>query len=338
MSEQEQLERERRLGRWAAAAAGAAIALTVAALVIQAAVIKPVTYNGHTIKISNASSTAQGLILTAKQPSTYLVLQIVGALALPLIGLVLIYLYEAARLRRPQLPGWLRWALIAAPLAAAALSVANQVRDNDAAKKFVHLPFHETLGKAGDTKATDLLQHTGAAIGAAYEIVQLLFAIAVIFTCIQAMRTGLLSRGMGFFGAFIGVEFLIPIAAILNPLAPIIFEIAWLGAVATIFLDRWPGGRGPAWSALEPIPWPTAAQRRAEMDAARGGGNGGQPENAARSAPPRGGGALARAVRAATREDQDDGAGAATAVSDEEPPDEVKQHPRSKKRKRKRRG
>ncbi|MEJ7715557.1 MAG: hypothetical protein WKF40_07580 [Thermoleophilaceae bacterium] len=29
-----------------------------------------------------------------------------------------------------------------------------------------------------------------------------------------------------------------------------------------LFLDRWPNGRGPAWSAVEAIPWPTAAEIR----------------------------------------------------------------------------
>jgi hypothetical protein len=33
-----------------------------------------------------------------------------------------------------------------------------------------------------------------------------------------------------------------------------------------LFLGRWPGaaGRGPAWETGEAIPWPSAAERRAE--------------------------------------------------------------------------
>jgi len=39
----------------------------------------------------------------------------------------------------------------------------------------------------------------------------------------------------------------------------------WLFALAALFLDRWPGGRGPAWASGEAEAWPTVSQRNAEL-------------------------------------------------------------------------
>jgi hypothetical protein len=47
------------------------------------------------------------------------------------------------------------------------------------------------------------------------------------------------------------------------PLLPATFiQLFWIVALGVLFLNRWPNGRGPAWSAVEVIPWPTAAQVR----------------------------------------------------------------------------
>ena len=52
----------------------------------------------------------------------------------------------------------------------------------------------------------------------------------------------------------------------------------WTVALGVLFLDRWPNGRGPAWSVVEAIPWPTAAQ-------IRGVAAGGEPETDPPGAP-----------------------------------------------------
>jgi hypothetical protein len=48
----------------------------------------------------------------------------------------------------------------------------------------------------------------------------------------------------------------------LLPLVPIVVQAFWLGAIGSLYLGNWPGGRGPAWETGEPDPWPTPAQRR----------------------------------------------------------------------------
>jgi hypothetical protein len=71
---------------------------------------------------------------------------------------------------------------------------------------------------------------------------------------------GLLSAFMGALGAAAGVLVVLPFAGI----SPAI-QAFWLGALGALFLGRWPAGRGPAWESGEAEPWPTAAQRRAEL-------------------------------------------------------------------------
>ena len=49
-------------------------------------------------------------------------------------------------------------------------------------------------------------------------------------------------------------------------------QLFWVMALGFLFLNRWPGGRGPAWETGEPIPWPSAAERRAESAGGEEGG------------------------------------------------------------------
>ena len=46
-------------------------------------------------------------------------------------------------------------------------------------------------------------------------------------------------------------------------------QLFWIVALGMLFLNRWPNGRGPAWSVVEAIPWPTAADAQAARQARR---------------------------------------------------------------------
>jgi hypothetical protein len=76
------------------------------------------------------------------------------------------------------------------------------------------------------------------------------------------MRAGLLSRFMGILGIFVGVLLVIPLGVQ-------ILQLFWFAALGLLFLDRWPGGRGPAWQTAEAIPWPGAAEQREEIERRR---------------------------------------------------------------------
>jgi hypothetical protein len=84
----------------------------------------------------------------------------------------------------------------------------------------------------------------------------LAFAFSMIMTNVNAIRVGLLSTFAGVIGVIGGVLFVIP----LGP--PQLLMFFWLVSVAIIFLDRWPGGRGPAWASGKAMKWPTAMERR----------------------------------------------------------------------------
>lgn len=94
---------------------------------------------------------------------------------------------------------------------------------------------------------------TGFGIGGA-----LGFVFAIFYTCLWAMRTGLLSRFWGSLGMALGVGFLLGLFP---------FLLIWFLYVTLLLLGRLPGGRPPAWAAGEAIPWPTPGEKAAaEME------------------------------------------------------------------------
>ena len=106
----------------------------------------------------------------------------------------------------------------------------------------------------------------------------LAFGFSFVMISLSAMRAGLLSRFMGILGIIVGVLYVIPLLGG----GPPIVNIFWTGALAALFLDRWPGGRGPAWAAGEAIPWPSAMDQAKAREAAK---QGEQPEPEEPSAP-----------------------------------------------------
>jgi hypothetical protein len=83
--------------------------------------------------------------------------------------------------------------------------------------------------------------------------------IALLYTGLWAMRTGLLSRFWGSLGMVAGIAFLLGPLSFVTMVFFVYFGLLALGFV--------PGGRPPAWGAGEAIPWPTAGERAAaEME------------------------------------------------------------------------
>ena len=80
------------------------------------------------------------------------------------------------------------------------------------------------------------------------------FDVALFYSCLWAMRTGLLTRFWGSLGMALGV-------AALFGLMP--FVLLWFLYFGVLLLDRLPGGRPPAWAAGEAIPWPTPGEKAA---------------------------------------------------------------------------
>jgi hypothetical protein len=80
------------------------------------------------------------------------------------------------------------------------------------------------------------------------------FVVAIFYSCLWAMRTGLLSRFWGSLGMALGF-------ATLLGLLP--FLLIWLIYFAFLMLGAVPGGKPPAWEAGEAIPWPTPGEKAA---------------------------------------------------------------------------
>jgi hypothetical protein len=323
VGKQEQLGWER---KWAPFAAGAAF---IAALLPIASTIWASSLLGS---IPSTNSEDQFLRRVHDHASGYVAAGVISSIGTLALAPVLVYLYRAIAARRPQIPRIALILAVAAPLVAAGAGVARQAVIAHTANQYVAEPQKPTsaaeqkkidsitdpqkhldeVEKNASTQARDKLK-SGSVTTVAYVglIANLLLGVAFVLIAMHAMRSGLLSRFMGILGVIVGALTAVPILGG----APVV-QLFWLVAMAILFLNRWPQGRGPAWETVEEIPWPTAQERREALAPADAGD---------------------RPARVADR-------------GDPEPEPEVHHtreaarpradttHPRSKKRKRKRRG
>ncbi len=79
-------------------------------------------------------------------------------------------------------------------------------------------------------------------------------AIALFYTCLNAMRVGLLSRFWGSLGMALGVAALLLLVQ---------FSLIFFIYLGLLLIGRIPGGRPPAWPAGRAVPWPTAGEKAA---------------------------------------------------------------------------
>jgi hypothetical protein len=80
------------------------------------------------------------------------------------------------------------------------------------------------------------------------------FVFALFYTCLWAMRTGMLTRFWGSLGMALGVAALLSL---------VVFTLVWFLYIGFLVIGRIPGGRPPAWAAGEAIPWPTPGEKAA---------------------------------------------------------------------------
>lgn len=92
---------------------------------------------------------------------------------------------------------------------------------------------------------------------------------AFVLLGLNAMRAGLLTRFMGVLAMIVGVTFILPIDQ------QGVVRAFWLGALGFLLIGKWPGGPPKAWLTGEAEPWPSAAEVRAQRDAAAEAASGG---------------------------------------------------------------
>ena len=90
------------------------------------------------------------------------------------------------------------------------------------------------------------------------------FIVAIIYTSLQALRVGLLTRFTGSLGIALGAAFIL-----LGKFA-LIAILAWTGYLGLLYLGRQRGPRPPAWDAGEAIPWPRPGEEPAAATSSGG--------------------------------------------------------------------
>jgi hypothetical protein len=89
-----------------------------------------------------------------------------------------------------------------------------------------------------------------------YQLGRFGLALALVIICLNAMRTGLLTRFFGVLGILSGILLVLPIDQ------PGIIRSFFLIALGLMFLGKWIGGRPPAWSTGTAQPWPSQQEMR----------------------------------------------------------------------------
>jgi len=263
MTRAETLEQE---SRWALPVAVAT--LISVALIIGVRFVNSVSGDGdaevlRSIHENTGSVTATGLM---------------QAVAFALLVFPLVYLFRAARARSPQVRSQLIGLVVVAPLFLALSAGLAIVSQQEAADQFVageakstltKLEAHEECVEEDESPLRDCEQtkrEDDEASNARTEASLTPFAtglglagglglvVALFYTCLWAMRTGLLSRFWGSLGMALGIATLFGL---------IIFLMVWLVYFALLVLGKVPNGRPPAWAAGEAVPWPTPGERAA---------------------------------------------------------------------------
>ena len=187
---------------------------------------------------------------------------VLAALAIVVLVLVLLLLFEAARFRRREIFGPARPLVLYGGAAFAAVSVAHPVVGAILTHKFA-------TGTDFSTRAVEHALTKGTA-NLTIQYLSLLSGLAlaagVITTMMAAQRVGLVPRWMGILGIVSGLLLFIPFGGAQLQIIPSFFMVM----MGILLIGKWPGGDPPAWEAGEARPWPTAAEQRAEREAARG--------------------------------------------------------------------
>ena len=203
-------------------------------------------------------STPDLLLSIDDDSSGYMTAAILAAVATLCLVATFYYLFRAIDARGGGIPRWFVYVIVVAPIAYAVSRVIYAIDAIDIADRFVS-EAGAIRGSAGNDRAKDLSDispvvlalQTAGTVGVAFLFVML---------PLRARRVGLLTPFMSILGVIAGVLIVFPFASI-----SAIVQAFWLGALGALLFGRWPGGRGPAWESGEAEPWPTVAQRRAEL-------------------------------------------------------------------------
>ncbi len=239
---------EERWSRPVAFATLASILLIVAAIVVASQAVGGGDGESELLRNVDAHRGAQML-------SSILQAIGVGLLAAPLY-----YLFRAAQARSETMRGQLVGVVVAAPLFLAVLAILSGISTLHAASDFVANEVPHLMAKgvslgsdraneaASDAISEAPLRPLAAGFGLGG---QLGFVVAMVYTALHAMRTGLLTRFWGSLGMALGAVSFIFFQ----------FTLLWFVYLGLLLLGL--GGKPPAWESGEAEPWPTPGEKAA---------------------------------------------------------------------------
>lgn len=249
MNRREILEREERLAPYAATCAILVPLLFLGATAIAGGVSFPDGLPTDALPVFDAN---HGPLLAGS---------ILQALSFALMAVPLFYLFRAAQARSDRVLGPMIGFAVIGPAAIAAQAILSYAGRTQLASDFL-----AQASASGDvyTLYDDLRDDSSLLISTAIAAQLGFFALIVgmVYTPLQAMRVGLLTRFFATLGMALGViSFLLPVQ-ILQPALPL-----WFGWLGFLILGRVPGGRPPAWETGEAIPWPRPGEEPQPMHA-----------------------------------------------------------------------
>jgi hypothetical protein len=202
---------------------------------------------------------------------------VLTAIAIGALTLVLLFIVEATRVRRPTWPAG-RPLVLVGGVGVALLNVVHEVILVIEAHKFA-------TGGDFTNKAVDRALLTtgsgGIALGLLGLIAALALAVGMIAVMLGSMRAGLLPRWLSVLGILSGLLFLPFFGTTTLQLIPTF----WLVATGILLMERWPGGDPPAWAAGEARPWPTQAALRAKREEEKEGASAGARSRESKGTP-----------------------------------------------------
>jgi hypothetical protein len=211
--------------------------------------------------------TAQILFIDDHALSLLLVAVAQAATAV-LIGVLLVFLFDASVARGGTTPRIARLLALLGAGATALSAVVLQVAVMLSAHDFASSSDHGTAAAHDALRGGVVVAASGLGFFGSISL-----AAAFVLITIGAMRVGLLTRFLGVLGAIVGALIL------LGPLSgspTFIVQAFWLGMVGALLLGRFPRNIPPAWTSGEAMPWPTQQEIREERERHRGGGGGGR--------------------------------------------------------------
>jgi hypothetical protein len=188
------------------------------------------------------------------------------AIAYTALVLVLVFVFGATRLRRPETGPVARVLILGGGTAVAVLSILTQI--------ILALETHKfATGHDFSDSGVEAVVHNGAFTVFAYltPLAGLALAAGMIITMVVSVRVGLLPRWLAMVGGVSAVLLLLPVE-ILD-----VVPAFWLVAVGILLGGRWPNGDPPAWARGEAVPWPAPGEREGDRKAGRSRGRADTP-------------------------------------------------------------